>query len=471
MSKASVLYVLVLAGCATAPGYRAPEVAVPATFRETRDTIVEIPIDSGTAARTGTWSELRDTTLTRLMNEVARSNLDVLAAEARVRGARSARTETAFDLAPTVTFAGGYTRQRLAGATFPIGSGTFPDQDIWDAGFDASWELDLFGRVRRNVQARGAFVAATQEDLRDINVSLAAELARAYFDLRGTQEQLSVARRNAENQRQTLEVTRQRLEAGRGTRFDTERAQAQLSFTLASIPLLESRVRQTQYQIGTLVGRSPAVVAAELDAVAPLPELPAVVQVETPDSVVRRRPDVSAAERQLAVERALVGAAKADYLPTISVGGSAGYSSSAFDALGDRGTFRYAVGPIISWPALNLGRVKARVDVTRAREAEARAQYDQTVLRALQDVESSLVRYRTSRARLDRISDAAAASGRAAELARLRFTGGVAGFLEVLDAERTQLEAETQLAQGRTEAATAYAALYKALGGTWPSSN
>jgi outer membrane protein TolC len=180
---------------------------------------------------------------------------------------------------------------------------------------------------------------------------------------------------------------------------------------------------------------------------------------------------VSAAERQLAVERALVGAAKADYLPTISVGGSAGYSSSAFRALGDRGTFRYAVGPIISWPALNLGRVKARVDLTRAREAEARAQYDQTVLRALQDVESSLVRYRTSRARLDRISDAAAASGRAAELARLRFTGGVAGFLEVLDAERTQLEAETQLAQGRTEAATAYAALYKALGGTWPSAN
>ncbi len=471
MSKASVLYVLVLAGCAGAPGYRAPEVTLPAAFRETRDTIVETRIDSGTAVSAATWSELRDTTLTRLMNEVARSNLDVLAAEARVRGARSARTETAFDLAPTVTFAGGYTRQRLAGATFPIGTGTFPDQDIWDAGFDASWELDLFGRVRRNVQARGAFVSATQEDLRDINVSLTAELARAYFELRGTQEQLAVARRNAENQRQTLLVTRQRLDAGRGTRFDTERALAQLSFTLASIPPLEGRVRQAQYQIGTLVGRAPTAVAAELDAVAPLPPLPAVVSVGTPDSVVRRRPDVSAAERQLAVERALVGAAKADYLPTVSLGGSAGYSSSAFDAIGDRGTFRYAVGPIISWPALNLGRVKARVDVSRAREAEARAQYDQAVLLALQDVETSLVRYRTSRSRLERIQDAAEASARAAELARLRFTGGVAGFLEVLDAERTQLEAETQLAQGRTEAATAYAALYKALGGTWPSAN
>src|ERR671910_2575827 len=203
MSKASVLYILVLAGCATAPGYRAPEVALPAAFRETRDTIVEIPIDSGTAARTGTWSELRDTILTRLMNEVARSNLDVLAAEARVLGARSARTETAFDLAPTVTFAGGYTRQRLAGATFPIGTGTFPDKNIWDAGFDASWELDLFGRVRRNVQAQSAFVEVAQQGLRDVQVSLTAELARAYFDLRGSQEQLSVAQRNAQNQQRT----------------------------------------------------------------------------------------------------------------------------------------------------------------------------------------------------------------------------------------------------------------------------
>jgi outer membrane protein TolC len=180
---------------------------------------------------------------------------------------------------------------------------------------------------------------------------------------------------------------------------------------------------------------------------------------------------VAAAERQLAVERALVGAAKADYLPRVTVGGSAGYTSDSFDAIGDRGTFRYAVGPIISWPALNLGRVKARVDESRAREAEAQAQYNQTVLRALQEVETALVRYRTARARVERINDAALASERAADLARLRFSGGVADFLQVLDAERTQLEAQDQLARGRTEAATAYAALYKALGGTWPSAN
>jgi outer membrane protein TolC len=157
--------------------------------------------------------------------------------------------------------------------------------------------------------------------------------------------------------------------------------------------------------------------------------------------------------------------AKADYLPRITVGGSAGYSASSLGSVGDAGTFRYAVGPILSWPALNLGRVKARVDQSRALEAEAQARYTQTVLRALQEVETGLVRYRTARTRVARIQEAAEASARAAELARLRFTGGVADFLQVLDAERTQLDAEEQLAQSRTDAATAYAALYQALGG------
>lgn len=468
MYRAGIVLSLALAGCATAPGYRAPEVQVPAAFRETRDTIVETPASQTAVADTVAGPDVRDTTLTRLLHEAVRANLDVRVAEARVRGARSARTEAAFDLAPTVTFGAGYTRQRLSSATFPIAAGAFPDQDIWDGGFDASWELDLFGRVRRNVQAQGAFVAVSREDLRNVQVSLTAELARSYFELRGAQEQLSVAQRNAENQSRTLLVTRQRLDAGRGTAFDTERAQAQLSITLASVPALESRVRQAQYQIGVLVGRPPASVAAELDDIVPLPAFPAVVTVASPDSIVRRRPDVAAAERQVAVERALVGAAKADYLPRLSLGGSAGYSASSFDALGDGGTFRYAVGPIISWPALNLGRVKARVDISRARESEAQAQYTQTVLLALQEVESSLVRYRTSRTRVERIQDAASASERAAELARLRFSSGVADFLQVLDAERTQLEAQDLLAQSRTEAATAYAALYQALGGTWP---
>lgn len=488
----SALLLTALAGCAGAPAYRPSEVPVPSTFRETaRDTshalpplppepppvaaardsavpVVPPPAEVATVDPHTYWRALGDTTLDRLLGELSRGNLDVRAAMARLRGARAARTETALDLAPTVTAAGGYTRQRLSSATFPIGGGTFPDQDIWDAGFDASWELDLFGRVRRNVQAQGALVGAANEDLRDVQVALTAELARTYFELRGAQERLTVAQRNGENQRRTLEVTQQRLDAGRGTAFDTERARTQLGFTLASIPGLEAQVAAAQYAIGTLIGRAPASVARELQAVAAVPALPADVAVASPDSVVRRRPDVSAAERQLAAGRALVGAAKAEYLPRIDVGGSAGYSAASLGSLGDGGTFRYAVGPIISWPALNLGRVKARVDQSRARADEAQAQYNQTVLRALQEVETNLSRYRTARARVARIGDAAEASARAADLARLRFEGGVADFLQVLDAERTQLDAEDQLAQAHIDAATSYAALYQALGGTPP---
>jgi outer membrane protein, multidrug efflux system len=478
MRKATILLAFTLAGCASSPGYRGPVVDVPPEFRGTKDTVSAkfVPAAVDTAAKplpaaqqalaqAEFWKELGDTTLNRLLDQLSRQNLDVRAAEARVRGARAARLNSALDLAPTVTASAGYTRQRISTATFPIGAGRFPDQDIWDAGFDASWELDLFGRLRRTLQAQNALVTATREDLRDVQVTLSAELARAYFDLRGGQEQLAVAQRNAENQRRTLEVTRDRLEAGRGTAFDTERALAQLNFTLAAIPALQSRVADAQYQIGVLVGRPPAALAAELQVAAALPDLPQTVSVAKPDSVVRHRPDVAAAERQLAAERAFVGAAKADYLPRLTVGGSAGYSAAALNDLGADGTFRYVVGPVLSWPFLNLGRVKAGVDAAQARRTEAEAQYNQTVLRALQEVESALVGYRATRARVERFQDAASASERAAELARLRFSGGVADFLQVLDAERTQLDAENQLAQSRTDAATSYAALYKALGG------
>ena len=472
MGKASIALALLLSACASTAGYRAPEVRIPAAFQQRLDSLAP-PAAAGTVPTVASdttpvaeyWRALGDSALDRLLDQALRGNLDVEAAQARIRGARALRTGAALDFVPTVTTVAGYTRQRLAGATFPIGGGTFPDQDIWDAGFDASWELDVFGRVRRGVQARGALVGAAEQDLREVEVSLAAELARVYFELRGAQEQLAVAERNAENQRRTLALTRERLEAGRGTAFDTDRAQAQLSITLASIPALEARLAAAQYRIGVLAGRPPAEVAVELRPTGAIPPLPAAVHVAAPDSLIRHRPDVAAAERRVAAEHAFVGSARAEFLPRLSVGGSAGYSSADFDGLGDRGTFRYAVGPVISWPALNLGRVKARVDVARALEAEARAQYDQTVLRALEEVETALVRYRTSLARVDRIGEAAAASRRAAELARLRFTGGVTDFLQVLDAERTQLEAEDQLARSRTDAAITYAALYKALGG------
>src|SRR6058998_2087298 len=499
MRSAMVSYCLgflSLAGCASAPGYRSPAVQPPASFREvTQDSQPPAsspdgsegrhplapapesphPLTPSPSGRGGTqdepavsteyWDQLGDTTLSRLIGEVQRANLDVRAARARVSAARSDRVRSALELTPATTVSAGYARQRLSSVSFPGASGVFPDQSVWNAGDDASWDLDVFGRIRHSVQAQGALVGVAQEELRDVQVTFTAELARAYFELRGAQEQLEVARRNADNQRRTFELTRQRLDAGRGSAFDTERAQAQLSSTLASIPAREAQVAAAQYRVGTLVGRSPSEVARELEQSGPLPALPEVTSIGTPEAVVRYRPDVAAAERLAAAQGALVGAAKASYLPRLTIGGSAGYAAPALRTVGAQGTLRYAVGPVISWPLLSLGRVKADVDAAQAGEDEARSHYRAVVLRAMQDLEVSISQYRAARLRVERLQEASAASEHAAKLALLRYTEGATDLLQVLDAQRTQLEAQDRLAQARIDAGTAYAALFRATGG------
>ncbi|OLD16315.1 MAG: hypothetical protein AUJ01_10680 [Acidobacteria bacterium 13_1_40CM_3_65_5] len=476
MRSAFILGLVAIAGCASSPSYRSPAFQVPTSFREARDTAggtSHVAVMTSTsvsesvpqAPRSNYWEQLGDTTLNRLIADLVRANQDVQAAEARVRATRSERVRTLLDLTPDTRLSGSYARQRLSSASFPGFAGSFPDQNVWDAGVTASWDLDVFGQIRHTAQARGAMVGVAQEELRDVQVSLTAELALTYFALRGAQEQLSVARENADNQRRTFNIARERLEAGRGSAFDTERAQAQLSTTLASIPAREAQVAAAQYRIGVLVGRPPAAVAAELDQPGRIPALPDIASIGSPEAVVRTRPDVAAAERQAAAQGALVGAAKSSYLPKISIGGSAGYVAPEFRAVGDQGTLRYAVGPVISWPLLSLGRVKADVDAAEAQEDAARSHYRAVVLSAMEDLEVSISRYRAARQRLDRLEEASVASQHAAQLALLRFTEGATDLLQVLDAQRTQLEAQDRLAQARIDAGAAYAALFRAIGG------
>jgi outer membrane protein, multidrug efflux system len=413
------------------------------------------------------WRVLNDTTLDRLLEEALRGNRELRVSAARRDGAGAARTQAALNLVPGVSANAGYTRRRLASSTFP-GAGLLPDQDLWDSGLSASWELDVFGRLRGGLRTQNALLGQATEDLRDVQVTLAADVARSYFALRGAQEQLAVARRNADNQGRTLELTQQRLDAGRGTAFDTERARTQHSLTLAAIPALEARVAALQYQIAVLVGREPQALAAELGKAGPLPELPDTVPpLSTADVVIQARPDVRGAELNVAATRAQVGSARADYLPRLNLTAGAGYTASTVSRFGNDGTFNYVFGPVISWPAFDIGRVKARVDEAQAQESAARARYEQVVLAARAELETASVRYQTANARLAHLRAAAAASERAAALARLRYEGGVADFLQVLDAERTLLAAQDQLAQGRSEAANAYVALFKARGAGW----
>jgi NodT family efflux transporter outer membrane factor (OMF) lipoprotein len=417
------------------------------------------------------WEVLNDTTLNRLMAEALRGNLQLQAATARVDGADAVRLQAALELVPTVSASAGYNRRRLASATFPgAGPGTLPDQGLWESGLNAAWELDVFGRLRGGLRAQNALVGAAGENLRAAQVTLAAELARSYLQLRGLQSQLVVAQRNAQNQRRTLELTERRLAAGRGTEFDTERARAQLSFTQAAIPELESRIAGMQHRIAVLAGRPPRELAAELAEPARLPALPDSVPIMSTADVLHTRPDVRSAQSRVVASRALVGSARADYLPRLTLTAGAGYTASAVDRFGNDGTFNYTFGPVISWPAFDLGRVKARVDEAQAQELEARAHYQQVVLQAQEQLESAAVQYRTARTRLEHLRAAAAASERAAGLATVRYQGGIADLLQVLDAERTLLAAQDQLARAETQAADAYVRLFEVRGASWPVS-
>lgn len=414
------------------------------------------------------WRAVGDTTLVRLMRQALAANGDLRAATARVAEARAVRTDAALNLAPTVTAVAAYTRERLPVAALPGVSGVSGsgfDRDYWDAGVEASWEIDLFGRLRGGLRGQSALLGSSEAAERDAQVLITTELAREYVGLRGLQELLTVARENAANQERTLALTQQRLEAGRGNELDTERARAQLSLTRAAAIDLESQVTAAQYRIAVLTGREPESVVAELETAQPLPALPGVVVPASIEALVRRRPDVVSAERRAAAAAAFHGAAKADYLPRVALVGGAGIAAGDFDRLGGTGTSRFAVGPVITWPLLNLGRVKANADAARAQQDAAQATYEQTRLRAAEEIRTTVVRYRTAHDRVRLLEDAAAASRRASDLALLRFQNGAADFLQVLDADRTRLATEEQLARGRAEAGTLLVALYRAFGG------
>jgi multidrug efflux system outer membrane protein len=461
-TRAAILLLssLLLAACAVGPDYKPPETKAAERFDN---------LDPGTFSPEATvaqfWTLFEDQTLERLVDDALAANHDLRIALTRVAEARALRGETRLDLAPTVTAAAGYTDQRLADAQ--LSPGLPRDLELYDAGFDAIWELDFFGRIRRGIEASNAELDAAEASLRDAQVIVTAEVTRTYFELRGQQQQLDVARRNVANQRETLELTTVRLEAGRGTELDTSRAQAQLSGTLASIAPLEAAVARSIHRLGVLTGREPGALREVLSPAADLPAIPRIAAVGDPAGLLRRRPDIRVAERELAASTARIGVAVADLFPRVSFTGTVGYVADSFDGLGDSGSDSYLIAPGISWAAFDLGRVRARILASRARNEGDLLRYEQTVLRALEETENSLVTHARARQRLAHAEDAAGASGKAADLARLRFEGGTSDFLQVLDAERTQLEAEDRLAQTRTEAATSLIAVYKSLGGGW----
>lgn len=456
----AVTAALLAAGCAVGPDYKEPEAALTDQFNK-----FEQGVFSAEDARAHFWTDLNDDTLTQLVDEALAANHDLRIALARFTEARALRRQAGFDLLPTVTAGGGYSKQQVSvDQSFP---GVPRDTELYDAGFDAFWELDFFGRIRRNVEAARAEVQSAEANLQDAQVLVTAEVSRTYFELRGQQNQLAVARRNVDNQKATLDLTTHLLDAGRGTELDTSRAQAQLSTTLATIAPLEAAVARSIHRLGVLTGRDPTALQDVLATPKDLPAVPQLIAVGDPGALLRRRPDIRVAERDLAASTARIGVAIGDLFPAVTFTGSIGYAAGTTSRLGESGTDTFLIGPGISWAAFDLGRVRARIAASRARNDEALARYEQTVLRALEETENSLVTHARARDRLAHVEQAAKSSRSAAALARVRFENGIIDFLQVLDAERTQLEAEDRLAQSRTDVATSLIAVYKALGGGW----
>ena len=448
-----------LAACAVGPNYKRPDTPVAAQFAGAEATTY----NTAEQAQAQFWTQFDDETLNQLVNDALLANHDLRIALGHLVEARGARRESLFDLGPTVTAAGGHTNELVptVEAGFPFAT------SYYQAGFDATWELDLFGRVRRGVEAKNAQLQGAEANLHDAQVSVTAEVARTYFELRGQQTQLAVAERNVVNQDETLKLTQARLDAGRGTELDTKRAQSQLSTTLSTIAPLQADIARSIHRLGVLTGRDPDALTGLLAPAHDLPGLPQIAAIGDPASLLRRRPDIRVAERQLAASTALVGVAVGDYFPKVTFTGSCTYAAASPGNLGTAPSRGYVIGPGISWAAFDLGRVHAQVAQAHARDDVALATYEQTVLKALEETENALVTHARARDSLAHVADAAEASATAARLARTRYEGGYVDFLEVLDAERTQLQAEDQLAQSRTDTAASLIAVYKALGGGW----
>lgn len=451
-----------LAGCAVGPDYKPRQIDMPPQFANAAE--------SGFAqsdVQTDFWKLFDESVLHDLVEAALDANKDLEQARANLRASRAARRVVGFDSYPTITAGASRFHVLQSEQQMPGFTRAEREFDDADAGFDAAWELDLFGRVRRGREAARAEEQAAAAEVRNAQVTVTAEVARNYFVLRGLQEQLEVATRNAQNQRQTLDLTQARLDAGRGTELDKSRAEAQLKTTLASIPPLRASIATTTYRLSVLTGRLPNALSSALMTPQPLPALPQLTAIGNPDALLRRRPDIRSAERNLAAATARVGIAVGDLFPRVTFFGSVGYNAARLGDLGDPQTDTYSYGPSISWAALDLGRVRARIDVAKAQTQAALAVYEATVLTALEETEGALVTYGHAQSRRATLEEAAAASSKAANLARQRFEGGLADFLNVLEAERDALTAQDSLAQSRTQTATALIAVYKALGGGW----
>ena len=471
----SAAFFVLMLSCSVGPDYQAPKSVMPAAWLEGWN-LGNVGIDARPAELARWWTEFNDPLLNSLIERAVKSNLDIFIAEARVREARASLVLSEAGEWPTVDVSGSYSRNRSSanavgsraqGAVAAPRSNDNLEQDLYRTGFDAGWEMDVFGGTRRSVEVARANVEAAVEDRRDVLVTLLGDVAKNYIDLRGRQRQLAVTQANLQAQQEILRLTRIRFDAGLASDLETAQAEGVAQTTAAQIPTSESAIKQIAYRLDLLLGVQPGATWNELAAQAPIPALPPQAHVGLPAELLRRRPDIRRAERQLAAATAQIGVATADLYPKFFLTGVFGLQSvSASDWFSGPSRF-WSIGPTIIWPVFDAGKIRANIEIRNAQQEQTLKLYEKSVLSALGDVESALVNYSKEQVRYRSLLAAVEANRRALAISNDLYAQGLIAFLNVLDAERTLYTSENDLAQSEANMASNLVALYKALGGGW----
>ena len=515
---------LPLAACTVGPDFHAPHADVPAQWHDTQrtgpDAAARAAPASGASAATATvtsmptldtdpdprwWRSFNDATLDALIERAARDNLDLQEAVLRIVEARTQVQSAAAQGLPNLRATGSYQREQLGVKGFLQEDGVYDKVDqlgapnspvnaiapgagpalqngannllngltapinLWQVGFDATWELDLFGRVRRSVEAAQAQTEAAYESRNDALLSLEAEVAQTYLQLRGAQALHDLATSLVEQQSETVELTENQAKVGLASQVDVQSARAELAQTKTQLPQYEQQIAQALNALAYLVGEPPGALEAQLSTPQAVPPVPPVVPVGLPSTLARRRPDIRRAEANLHAATASVGVAVAQFYPDVSLTGQAGTRATNASDLARWSHLFYSFGPTISLPIFQGGALVANLRLSKTREAEAALDYRKTVLSALRDVDNALVVYRTDQARRDALADSVAAQQTSFELARDSYRKGLSSFITVLDAQRQLAQSREQYTQGTTQVSTDLVSLYKALGGGWQS--
>lgn len=468
----ALLISLLVSGCtAVGPDYRAPTIAVPKQWQGSNSK------PSPIAKATDTWWQtFNDPQLDRLINEAIAANLDLKKALVRIKDVRAQRTGIFASALPSLSAKSSISRRlnntsggssQTAGGGFGVGDQLI---DIFQSGFDAQWELDFFGGVRRAAEAADATVDSEIENSRAVLVTLLAEIAKNYLDLRANQQLLAITQNNLKIQQDTLDLTKIRQESGLANSLEVTQAQAQLATTQAELPNYETQIQQSSHAISLLLGLQPAALTARLESPSPIPSVAATVIPELPSELLKRRPDIRRAERLLAVATANIGVAKSELYPKLNLSAFLGLQNLSVKEATPIGK-SWSTAASLSMPIFNWGNLQANVKSKQALSEDAKLTYEATVLTAFKEVEDALVAYSKEQQRHKALAQAVAANQLAVQLADERYQKGLTAFIDVLNSQQSLYQTQSKLTDSTMKVSSHLVALYKALGGGWQTQN